>query len=82
MLYLGDIRKYLNVLSSPNNILGLEYMKFLKKYKSSIQPVAIARFEAGYNDVTYSGNIASATAIRNIIKNGDFKIAKKFNACS
>lgn len=76
MLYLGDIRKYLNVLSSPNNILGLEYMKFLKKYKSSIQPVAIARFEAGYNDVTYSGNIASATAIRNIIKNGDFKIAR------
>lgn len=76
MLYLGDIRKYLNVLSSPNNILGLEYMKFLKKYKSSIQPVAITRFEAGYNDVTYSGNIASATAIRNIVKNGNFKVAR------
>lgn len=76
MLYLGDIRKYLNVLSSPNNILGLEYMKFLKKYKSSIQPIAITRFESGYNDVTYSGNIASATAIRNIIKNGNFKVAR------
>lgn len=77
MLYLGDIRKYLNVLSSPNNILGLEYMKSLKKYNSIIQPVAITRFEAGYNDITYSGNIASATAIRNIIKNGNFKVLRK-----
>lgn len=77
MLYLGDIRKYLNVLSSPNNILGLEYMKSLKKYNSIIKPVAITRFEAGYNDISYSGNISSATAIRNIIKNGNFKVLRK-----
>ena len=77
MLYLGDIRKYLNVLSSPNNILGLEYMKSLKKYNSIIKPVAITRFEAGYNDISYSGNIASASAIRNIIKNGNFKVLRK-----
>lgn len=77
MLYLGDIRKYLNVLSSPNNILGLEYMKSFKKYNSIIKPVAITRFEAGYNDISYSGNIASATAIRNIIKNGNFKVLRK-----
>ena len=31
MMYLNDIRKYLNVLSSPNNILGIEYLKALKK---------------------------------------------------
>ena len=73
MLYLGNIRKYLNILNNPNNILGLEYMKALKKNNSIIEPVAITRFEAGYNDVSYSGNIASATAIRNIIKNGHFK---------
>lgn len=77
MLYFGDIRKYLNVLSSPNNILGLEYMKSFKKYNSIIKPVAITRFEAGYNDISYSGNIASATAIRNIIKNGNFKVLRK-----
>lgn len=77
MLYLGDIRKYLNVLSSPNNILGLEYMKSFKKYNSIIKPVAITRFEAGYNDISYSGNISSATAIRNIIKNGNFKVLRK-----
>lgn len=77
MMYLeGDV-KYINVLSSPNNILGIEYIKALKKYKSNIAPISIARFETGYNDVTYSGNIASATAIRNIIKNGAFDALKK-----
>ena len=36
MIYLNNIRKYLNVLSSPNNILGIEYIKALKKHKSNI----------------------------------------------
>lgn len=77
MMYLNDIRKYVNVLSSPNNILGIEYLKALKKYKSNIQPISIARYEAGYNDISYSGNIASATAIRNIVKNGGFDILRR-----
>lgn len=77
MMYLEGNMKYLDVLSSPNNILGVEYIKALKKYKSNISPISIARFETGYNDVTYSGNIASATAIRNIIKNGAFDALKK-----
>lgn len=72
MMYLNDIRKYANVLSSPNNILGIEYLKALKKLKSTIQPVSIARYEAGYNDLSYTGNIASSTALRNIIKNNGF----------
>lgn len=77
LMYLNDKNKYSNVLSSPNNILGIEYIKSLKKYKSNITPISITRFEAGYNDLNYSGNIASATAIRNIIKNGNFEIAKR-----
>lgn len=77
MMYLNDIKKYSNILSGPNNILGIEYIKALKKYKSNIQPISIARFEAGYNDTSYSGNIASATAIRNIVKNGAFNALAK-----
>lgn len=77
LMYLNGNRKYINVLSSPNNILGVEYIKALKKHKSNIKPISIARFETGYNDVTYSGNIASATAIRNIIKNGGFDVLRK-----
>ena len=72
MMYLNDIRKYANVLSSPNNILGIEYLKALKRLKSTIQPVSIPRYEAGYNDLSYTGNIASSTAIRNMIKNNGF----------
>ena len=73
MMYLNDIRTYTNVLSSPNNILGIEYLKALMKLKSNIQPVSISRYEAGYNDLSYTGNIASSTAIRNIIKNNGFQ---------
>lgn len=76
LMYLNS-KKYENILSSPNNILGIEYIKALKKHKSNIQPISIARFEAGYNDNFYSGNIASATAIRNIVKNGGVDILRK-----
>ena len=31
MMYLSNIRTFANVLSSPNNILGIEYLKALKK---------------------------------------------------
>ena len=72
--YLNNDKKYFNILSSPNNILGIEYLKALKKCKSSIKPIPIERYESGYNDLNYTNNIASSTAIRNIIKNNGFKI--------
>ena len=37
LMYLNDIRKYSNILSNPNNILAIEYLKALKKQKSKIQ---------------------------------------------
>ena len=77
MMYLNDIRKYVNILSSPNNILGIEYLKALKKYNSNITPISIPRFEAYHNDIKFTGNIASSTAIRNIFKNNGFKILEK-----
>lgn len=77
MIYLNDIKKYSNVLSSPNNILGIEYIKALKKYNSIIQPIAMPRHESGHNDLNYHGNTASSTAIRNITKNNGFDILRK-----
>ena len=76
LMYLNDIRKYANVLSSPNNILGIEYLKALRKYKSNIKPIAIHRAATGYNDLTYTSNMASSTAIRNIIKNNGFDVLR------
>ena len=77
MMYLKDIQKYTNILSSPNNILAIEYLKALKKYKSIIKPYSIQRFEADYNSNEVTGNIASSTAIRNIIKDDNIPLLKK-----
>lgn len=77
MMYLNDIRKYANVLSSPNNILGIEYLKALKRTKSFIQPMAVNRYGSEYNSTTVSNGFASATAIRELIKKRDFiEVAK------
>lgn len=43
LMYLNDLRKYANVLSSPNNILAIEYLKALNLTKSTLEPVAVKR---------------------------------------
>lgn len=74
--YLNNDKNYLNIMSSPNNILGIEYLKALKKYESNIEPIAIQRLETNHNDLNYSNNIASSTAIRNVIKSHKFDIVQ------
>ncbi len=76
LMYLDNVEEYSNVLSCPNNILGIEYLKALKKYESSIKPICIPRFKSDYNSNDFSGNIASATAIRTLVKDENFDIIK------
>ena len=76
LMYLNDIRKYSGVLSSPNNILGIEYLKALIKYNSNIKPICVERIASEYNSTNFSSDIASATAIRSLIKNKSFEIIK------
>ena len=52
LMYLNDIRKYANVLSSPNNILGIEYLKALRKIKSNLHPITIKRKKVGISPFT------------------------------
>lgn len=83
LMYLNDIRTYSNVLSSPNNILAIEYLKALKKLKSHITPISIKRKNAGYNDLEITNNFASATAIRKkIIDNKPAGLSKLMPANS
>ena len=79
MIYLNNVRRFANVLSSPNNILGIEYLKALKRQNSNIQPIAIKREGNNYNDIAISpsAKYASATAIRNSCKNENFSILKR-----
>ena len=53
-----------NILSSSNNILGIEYIKQLISLKSDIKPFTIGRIHSEYNSEEISGNINSATAVR------------------
>lgn len=45
-----DLRGILPLLNSPNNILGLEYIKALSGLRSSMIPVTAKRIGAGYHD--------------------------------
>lgn len=59
------------LLSSPNNILGIEYCKALFALSSSIKPHIIKREGSGYNDreVNKQDRFASASAIRTVLLN-------------
>lgn len=70
--YLNDDVRYKDILNSPNNILGVEYLKSLKQIKSKIAPVAIKREKVYYNDNFIVDDFASATAIRKLVANKDF----------
>ncbi|MCR5146088.1 MAG: nucleotidyltransferase [Clostridia bacterium] len=70
--YLNDDKRYNDILKSPNNILGIEYLKALKKLKSKITPIAIKREKVFYNDNFIVDDFASATAIRKMIMDRDF----------
>jgi len=66
-----------DTISQPNNILGIEYIKALKKLKSKIKPFTIKRFKTDYNSTEPHTEIASATAIRKIISEDDFEMVKR-----
>ena len=68
MQYLGGHTKYKKALNSPNNILGIEYLKALKKYKSPIKPITIKRECSQHNSSTIKNGIASGSAIRSLIQ--------------
>ncbi len=77
MMYLNDIKKYANVLSGSNNILGIEYLKALKKTKSDITPIGIQRQKVLYNDEYMVDEFASATAIRRMLMSRQFEDVRK-----
>ena len=57
------------ILSRPNNILAIEYLKALKKTESRIRPVPVLRVGDAYHDIRISSEgPASATAIRTLLK--------------
>ena len=63
-----ESEKYQQLLSSPNNILGIEYCKAILRENSSISPVSIKREGNDYHENTlFENHFPSASAIRNAI---------------
>lgn len=65
----SEITETLNILSKPNNILAIEYLKALYKTKSNITPVFTVRSNSDYNSADLNGKDSSATAIRTRLLN-------------
>lgn len=53
-----------NLLSNPNNILGVEYAKAILRLKSKIEILPIERVGARYSDSNLKPNFSSASALR------------------
>lgn len=59
-------------LAQPNNILGIEYLKALRRLDSRIRPFTISRAGSGYHESSVEeGAFASATALRRLLREGD-----------
>ncbi|MCI9177902.1 MAG: nucleotidyltransferase [Clostridia bacterium] len=77
MVYLNDVKRYVNVMQGANNILAIEYLKALKKQKSTLTPIGIKREKVLYHDEMIVDDFASATAIRKMISNRQFDDIRK-----
>jgi predicted nucleotidyltransferase len=63
-------------LASPNAVLGAMYLRQLGLLGSKMEPLAVRRAGAGYNDEDIGGRISSATAVRKALFNGgDWRVA-------
>lgn len=66
----SDLHK---IISSPNNVLGIEYIKALNELNSDIQPVTFKREGDAHNSTEITSEFASASNIRKLIlNNSDF----------
>ena len=62
-----SFRETADVFTTPNNILGIEYIKALFDRNSTMKPVTLKRMGAQYHDQTLGSGYPSATAIRQVI---------------
>jgi len=57
------------MITSPNNILAIEYLRAIKKFAPHLIPLPVTRQQSKYSDTTLQAPFASATAIRQALLN-------------
>ena len=65
------------LLSSPNNLLGVEYQKALLHFGSGAAVLPVLRTGSAHADQSLSGGCSSASAIRAGVKEGKLRAVKK-----
>lgn len=65
-----ELSAHISVLNTPNNILGIEYIKSILKQDSSMIPLTTKRYGSGYHDMRLGINQSSATALRQALWSG------------
>lgn len=73
-----DEYKTRDLLSKPNNLLCIEYVKSIRRENPDIKTEFIKRVGDGYRDKTVRGEYASATALRELIAKSDFTAAMPY----
>lgn len=71
-----------DLLKQPNNILGIEYIKAIRKYHLDIEPCIIKRKGGGYHDVSLESSLSSATALRKALSNHSQNPKKEIHSYS
>lgn len=66
------------LLDSPNNILGIEYIKALRRLGSSMRPFTVPRLGADHDSLYPIGSIASATYLRTLARENRWMNAAPF----
>lgn len=80
---LSSSDKHYEILSQPNNILAVEYLRAIRRFAPSLTPVIIPRMHSHYHDTDVVSPFASATAVRRALteKNNE-AIAKALPSAS
>lgn len=62
------IKEKSKLISTPNNILAIEYLRAIEQQNTDITPLAVKRTGAGHDSEATHGDIASASNIRRLIR--------------
>lgn len=65
------------LLSSPNDILGIEYLRAIRARNAAIQPIPVRR-EGAAHDGAAKGSFASASELRQLIRAGEPEKARRY----
>lgn len=70
--------EYTGILGNPNNNLGIDYLKALKKTSSIITPFTVKRTGLGYHENAPTDSHPSATMLRELVMSGEYDKALSY----